>query len=62
MESPESSTKKSGICGEEEKGYSWHTAIAQVVVEEKLVGRVELLTVSGGGRSFTPMLLSYTSL
>lgn len=37
-------------------------AIAEVVVEEKLIGGVELLTVSGGRRSLTPRLLSYHSL
>lgn len=36
--------------------------VAEVVVEEKLVGGVELLTVSGGRRSLTPRLLSYISL
>lgn len=37
-------------------------AIAEVVVEEKLIGGVELLTVSEGRRSPTPRLLSYRSL
>lgn len=49
------------------KGRRFHsflrdTAIAEVIVEEKLIGGVELLTVSGGRRSLTPRLLSYPSL